>query len=66
MTDPKQNEVTLTFVLNEEVTPDIFAERVAMTLGQHYTLREGEGVLLPSDPEKALRISKAPMFRWGS
>lgn len=43
---------TLTFDLDEEVTPDIFAARVAEACLSYGTLRPGEGVLLPSDPEK--------------
>jgi hypothetical protein len=52
-------EVTLTFVLLEDVTPDIFATRVAATCGHGGGLRPGEGVRLPSDPRTVLIISEA-------
>lgn len=49
LTERKKELVTLTFVLDEEVTPDIFASKVALACGRQYTLRPGEGILLPSD-----------------
>lgn len=41
-------EVTVTFVLNEEVTPFLFAEKVANGVFRSGVLREGEGVLQDS------------------
>jgi hypothetical protein len=37
-------EVTITFLLDEEVTPELFARRVAMACGKQYALRPGEGL----------------------
>lgn len=38
--------VTLTFHLQEEVTPEIFTQKVIEALVNHGTLRKGEGVQL--------------------
>jgi hypothetical protein len=40
-------KLSLTFLLNEDVSPDMFARRVAETTS---ALRAGEGIELPSDP----------------
>lgn len=40
------HRVTLTFLLAEEVTPRLFAQKVAMACSQG-ALRPGEGVLVP-------------------
>lgn len=53
---PVQQHVTLTFVLNEQVTPDLFAEKVARGLSDS-ALRPGEAVLLPSNPAARYIIS---------
>ena len=53
--DPKLR-LSLTFLLNEDVTPDLFAQRVAQTTG---AMREGEGIELPSDPTKVLQVVPA-------
>lgn len=45
--------VTLTFLLDEEVTPDLFAHRVAEACAMEAALRVGEAVQLPSDPSQA-------------
>lgn len=45
-------EITLTFVLEEEVTPDFLAQCVAEACAKYYALCPGEGVRLPSDPGK--------------
>lgn len=55
-----KHRITLTFVLNEEVTPDFLAQRVAQACGNYYALREGEGVELPSDPSIVLTILSTP------
>ena len=44
-------KLTLTFLLNEDTTPDFFAARVVENCGAP---RVGEGVELPSDPSKVL------------
>jgi hypothetical protein len=44
--------VTLTFVLNEAVTPDQFARRIALACAVGEALRPGEGVALPSNPTR--------------
>jgi hypothetical protein len=38
------NEVTLTFYLDEEVTPRIFAEKIAVACAKGGAIREGERV----------------------
>lgn len=48
--------VTLTFLLDEEVTPDLFAGKVAMACSSG-CLRPGEGILLPSDPNVMIRVT---------
>lgn len=40
-------DVTVTFHLGEEVTPEIFLKRVAQACGDAYALRPGEGVSVP-------------------
>jgi hypothetical protein len=40
------SRVTVTFLLDEEVTPDLFAERVALACAKEYAIRPGEGVEL--------------------
>jgi hypothetical protein len=42
----KKHPVTLTFLLDEEVTPQIFAQKIALACGGG-TLRPGEGILIP-------------------
>lgn len=42
-------EVTLRFRLLEEVTPAIFAERVAQACGNYGALRPGEAVILETE-----------------
>jgi hypothetical protein len=49
-------KVRLTFVLDEDVDPDIFASKVALACGKGYALRPGEGIVLPSNAAKILRI----------
>ena len=39
-----KHELTLTFLLDDEVTPELFAQRVAMACGASYALRPGEGI----------------------
>lgn len=41
-------ETTIKFFTTEEVTPDLFAEKVALACMKHGALREGEA-LLPMD-----------------
>lgn len=53
-------EVRLTFSLLEDVTPDIFASKVALACGARYALRPGEAIRLPSDPTKAYVITDQP------
>lgn len=38
------DRVTLTFLLDEEVTPAIFVQKIAMACAKHGALRVGEGV----------------------
>lgn len=52
--------LSLTFVLDEDVTPDLFAEKVARACSAG-TLRPGEGILVPSDPERQFRITDEPL-----
>lgn len=42
----KKHEVTLTFLLDEEVTPQLFAVKVARACGGG-TLRPGEAIMIP-------------------
>ena len=42
----KKRPVTLTFFLDEEVTPRLFAEKIARACGGS-ALRPGEGILVP-------------------
>jgi hypothetical protein len=46
--------VNLTFKLHEPTTPDIFAGRVVEACARYSTIKEGEGVVLPSDPTQKL------------
>jgi hypothetical protein len=39
------NEVNLTFYLNEEVTPEIFASKIALACARGGAIREGERVV---------------------
>lgn len=50
--------IPLTFVLDEEVTPDLFAQRVAQACAQFYALRPGEGIQLPSDKGKTITVTE--------
>lgn len=50
-------QVTLTFNLLEEVTPDLFAGKVALACCRG-ALRGGEGIVMPSDPDKVLLVSE--------
>lgn len=52
------NTITLTFVLEESVTPDFFARRVAEACANAYTIREREGVQLPSNPSTILTFTE--------
>lgn len=54
------SEVTLTFVLDEDVTPDYLALRVAQACSRG-ALRPGESIRLPSNPEVCLRIVDVPV-----
>lgn len=49
--------VDLTFVLDEEVTPSLFAERIVQACGSYGALREGEGVRVPGMDGLALLVS---------
>lgn len=51
---PAKRHVTLTFCLDEDVTPDHLARRVAEAAARAYAIRPGEGVRLPSDPNIVL------------
>jgi hypothetical protein len=42
----KKHPVTLTFLLDEEVTPQLFAQKIALACGGG-ALRPGEGILIP-------------------
>lgn len=42
----KKRRVTLTFLLDEEVTPQLFAQKIALACGGG-VLRPGEGILIP-------------------
>jgi len=42
----KKHQVTLTFLLDEEVTPQLFAQKVALACGGA-ALRLGEAILVP-------------------
>lgn len=42
----KKYPVTLTFLLDEEVTPQLFAQKIALACGGS-TLRPGEAILVP-------------------
>lgn len=53
-------EVTLTFVLDEDVTPDYLAERVALACSRG-ALRPGESIRLPSDPSARYVITDGPV-----
>jgi hypothetical protein len=46
--------VQLTFQLDGDVTPDVFAQQVATACARGGAMRLGESILLPSDPEKAI------------
>lgn len=54
-------DVTLTFRLDEDVTPDHLAARVAQACAKYYALRPGEGVLLPSNPATVLLVTDQPV-----
>lgn len=43
----KKHQVTLTFLLDEEVTPQLFAQKIARACGGG-ALRPGEGILVPN------------------
>jgi hypothetical protein len=42
----KKHPVTLTFLLDEEVTPQLFAQKIALACGGG-SLRAGEAILVP-------------------
>lgn len=54
-------KVTLTFVLEEDVTPDLFAQRVALACARGYALRPGEAIEMPSDPARSYRVGYDPL-----
>lgn len=45
-----KNQVPITLVLREDVTPDYIACCIARACFSFYALREGEGIALPSNP----------------
>jgi hypothetical protein len=48
--------VQITFVLLEEVTPRIFAQKIAQACAYAGALREGEGVIIPPETEQVMLI----------
>jgi hypothetical protein len=42
----KKHQVTLTFLLDEKITPQLFAQRLALACGGS-VLRPGEGIFVP-------------------
>lgn len=48
--------IPLTFVVSEPVTADNFAAAVARACSSFHALREGEGVLLPSDATQLIKV----------
>lgn len=44
----KKHKVMLTFLLDEEVTPQLFAQKIAMACGSGGALRPGEAVMVPN------------------
>lgn len=45
-------KVTLVFDLAEDVTPEIFAARIAQTCADHYAIRPGESVIEPTSGKR--------------
>jgi hypothetical protein len=46
--------VNLTFDLREDVTPELFALKVATAVAKRHCLREGESVLVTDNPDPTL------------
>lgn len=44
MNPSQRHVVTLEFLLEEEVTPDLFARKIAEACGEYYAIRPGEAV----------------------
>lgn len=60
------HRITLTFVLEEDVSPDFFARRVAEACANEYAIKEREGVVLPSNPATILTFAESRTKQPGS
>lgn len=58
-------EVTLTFHLNEEVTPSIFARKVALACAYRNAIREGESVEAGGYLYEFIGLEKVDLFGKG-
>ena len=54
-------DITVTFRLREDVTPDYFANRVAIACMYGYAIKEGESVVLSDGTELSYELLRAGM-----